>query len=146
MQQTPLDIDLRKLQLKHPPLFNKEDHDKYVNDWRGQYKGQAAAILKPINTKEVSSILLFAHENNIHVVPQGGNTSLCGAATPDDSGRSIIISLEKMNNVRQFNKDAQTITVESGMVLSQIHEIVENDNLFFPLSLGAQGSCMIGGN
>ena len=93
MQQTPLDIDLRKLQLKHPPLFNKEDHDKYVNDWRGQYKGQAAAILKPINTKEVSSILLFAYENNIHVVPQGGNTSLCGAATPDDSGRSIICLL-----------------------------------------------------
>ena len=146
MQQTLLDIDLRTLNLKHPPLFNKVDHIKYVNDWRGQYKGQAAAILKPINTDEVSSILRFAHENNVDVVPQGGNTSLCGAATPDDSGRSIIISLEKMNNVRQFNKAAQTITVESGMVLSQIHEIVENDNLFFPLSLGAQGSCMIGGN
>ena len=134
MQQTPLDIDLRKLKLKHPPLFNKEDHDKYVNDWRGQYKGQAAAILKPINTEEVSSILSFAYENNIDVVPQGGNTSLCGAATPDESGNSIIISLEKMNNVRQFNKAAQTITVESGMVLSKIHEIVEKDNLFFSLS------------
>ena len=70
MQQPPLDIDLRKLKLKHPPLFNKEDHDKYVNDWRGQYKGQAAAILRPINTEEVSSILRFAHENNVDVVPQ----------------------------------------------------------------------------
>ena len=146
MQQTLLDIDLRTLNLKHPPLFNKDDHSKYVNDWRGQYKGQAAAILKPINTEEVSAILRFAHKNNVDVVPQGGNTSLCGAATPDNSGRSIIISLEKMNNIRQFNKAAQTITVESGMVLSQIHEIVENENLFFPLSLGAKGSCMIGGN
>ena len=53
MQQTLLDIDLRTLNLKHPPLFNKDDHSKYVNDWRGQYKGQAAAILKPINTEEV---------------------------------------------------------------------------------------------
>ena len=146
MQQTLLDIDLRTLNLKHPPLLNKDDHGKYVNDWRGQYKGQAAAILKPINTEEVSAILRFAHKNNVDVVPQGGNTSLCGAATPDNSGRSIIISLEKMNNIRQFNKAAQTITVESGMVLSQIHEIVENENLFFPLSLGAKGSCMIGGN
>ena len=83
MQQTLLDIDLRTLNLKHPPLFNKDDHSKYVNDWRGQYKGQAAAILKPINTEEVSSILRFAHENNVDVVPQGGNTSLCGAAAPD---------------------------------------------------------------
>ena len=53
MQQTLLDIDLRTLNLKHPPLFNKVDHSKYVNDWRGQYKGKAAAILKPINTDEV---------------------------------------------------------------------------------------------
>ena len=68
MQQTLLDIDLRTLNLKHPPLFNKVDHIKYVNDWRGQYKGHAAAILRPINTEEVSSILRFAHENNLSLI------------------------------------------------------------------------------
>ena len=146
MKNTSLEIKLNSLNLKHNPIFTKNDHIKYVQDWRGQYKGDAAAILKPINTIEVSRILKFANENKIGVVPQGGNTSLCGAATPDDSGTSIVVSFEKMNKVRQFNKESQTITVESGVVLSQIHDVVEKKNLFFPLSLGAQGSCMIGGN
>ena len=146
MQNNFLDNSLKSLNLKTPPIFDKEEQAKYVKDWREQYVGQAVAVLRPVNTKEVSLILKFAHKNKIDVVPQGGNTSLCGAATPDQSGKSIIISLEKMNNVRAFNKEAQTITVDSGMILSKIHEIVEEQNLFFPLSLGAQGSCMIGGN
>ena len=146
MDNTSLEIKLKSLNLKNNPIFAKNDHIKYVQDWRGQYKGDAAAILKPINTIEVSRILKLANENKISVVPQGGNTSLCGAATPDDSGTSIVVSFEKMNKVRQFNKESQTITVESGVVLSQIHDVVEKENLFFPLSLGAQGSCMIGGN
>ena len=146
MDNTSLEIKLKSLNLKHNPIFTKKDHIKYVQDWRGQYKGDAAAILKPINTIEVSDIMKFANENKIGVVPQGGNTSLCGAATPDNSGTSIVVSFEKMNKVRQFNKESQTIIVESGVILSQIHDVVEKENLFFPLSLGAQGSCMIGGN
>ncbi len=146
MDITALEIKLKSLNLKYNPIFTKNDHIKYVQDWRGQYKGDAAAILKPINTIEVSAIMKFANENKIGVVPQGGNTSLCGAATPDNSGKSIVISFEKMNKVRQFNKESQTIIVESGVILSQIHDVVEKENLFFPLSLGAQGSCMIGGN
>ena len=146
MDNTSLEIKLKSLNLKHNPIFTKTDHIKYVQDWRGQYKGDAAAILQPINTNEVSRILKLANENKISVVPQGGNTSLCGAATPDSSGTSIVISFEKMNKIRQFNKESQTITVESGVILTQIHDVVERENLFFPLSLGAQGSCMIGGN
>ena len=146
MQTKDLSVEIKNLKLKNPPLFKEEEHLKYINDWRGQYTGKAAAILRPTNTLEVSAIVKFAYENNISIVPQGGNTSLCGAATPDQSGNSIIVSLEKMNKVRQFNKKAQTITVESGMILSQIHELVEKEDLFFPLSLGAKGSCMIGGN
>jgi len=146
MDNTSLEMKLKSLDLKQNPIFTKKDHIKYVQDWRGQYKGDAAAILKPINTIEVSAIMKFANENKIGVVPQGGNTSLCGAATPDNSGTSIVVSFEKMNKVRQFNKESQTIIVESGVILSQIHDVVEKENLFFPLSLGAQGSCMIGGN
>ena len=146
MDITALEIKLKSLNLKYNPIFTKNDHIKYVQDWRGQYKGDAAAILKPMNTIEVSAIMKFANENKIGVVPQGGNTSLCGAATPDNSGKSIVVSFEKMNKVRQFNKESQTIIVESGVILSQIHDVVEKENLFFPLSLGAQGSCMIGGN
>ena len=146
MQIKELTIELKNLGLKNPPLLKEEEHLKYINDWRGQYSGKAAAVLKPTNTLEVSTIVKFANENGISIVPQGGNTSLCGAATPDKSGNSIIVSLEKMNNMRQFNKEAQTITVESGMILSQIHDLVEKEDLFFPLNLGAKGSCMIGGN
>ena len=146
MQNTFLDNSLKSLSLKHPPIFDKQEHDKYVKDWREQYVGEAVAVLRPVDTKEVSEILKFAYKNGVDVVPQGGNTSLCGAATPDKTGNSIIISLEKMNNVRAFNKKANTITVDSGIILSRIHEIVEEQNLFFPLSLGAKGSCMIGGN
>ena len=137
MQQTPLDIDLRKLQLKHPPLFNKEDHDKYVNDWRGQYKGQAAAILKPINTKEVSSILLFAHENNIHVVPQGGNTGLAGGKIPMGE---VLISLTKMKKIREVSKINNSMIVEAGATLQEVHNAANIFDRQFPLILSSQGS------
>ncbi len=131
MNTKELNFEIQNLGLKNPPLLSEDEHLKYVNDWRGQYIGRAAAVLRPSNTLEVSNIMKFAFDNNIPIVPQGGNTSLCGAATPDNTGDSIIVSLEKMNNVRQFNKNAQTITVESGMILSQIHDVVEKEGLVF---------------
>jgi len=146
MNSTNIENNLKSLQLQYPPIFNKTDHEKYVNDWREQYVGKTYAVLRPSNTEEVSNILKFASENNITIVPQGGNTGLCGGATPDKSGNSIILSLEKMNKIRSFNKQAKTITVDAGVILSSIHEKVEQEDLFFPLSLGAKGSCMIGGN
>ena len=146
MNSINIENNLKSLQLQYPPIFNKMDHEKYVNDWREQYVGKTCAVLRPSNTEEVSNILKFASENNITIVPQGGNTGLCGGATPDKSGNSIIISLEKMNKIRSFNKQAKTITVDAGVILSSIHEKVEQEDLFFPLSLGAKGSCMIGGN
>ena len=146
MNSTNIENNLKSLQLQYPPIFNKTDHEKYVNDWREQYVGKTYAVLRPSNTEEVSNILKFASENNITIVPQGGNTGLCGGATPDKLGNSIIISLEKMNKIRSFNKQAKTITVDAGVILSSIHEKVEQEDLFFPLSLGAKGSCMIGGN
>ena len=71
MQNNFLDNSLKSLNLKNPPIFDKEEQAKYVKDWREQYVGQAIAVLRPINTKEVSSILKFAHKNKIDVVPQG---------------------------------------------------------------------------
>ena len=146
MESINLENTLKALNLQHPPILDKKDHAKYVIDWREQYVGETSAVLRPIDTKEVSNIIKFAHDNNITVVPQGGNTSLCGGATPDETGNSLLISLEKMNKIRSFNVEAQTITVDAGVILSSIHERVEEETLFFPLSLGAKGSCMIGGN
>ena len=135
MENINIENTLKTLNLQYHPIVDKKDHEKYVKDWREQYVGEASAVLRPADTKEVSKIIKFAHDNNISIVPQGGNTSLCGGATPDKTGNSILISLEKMNKIRSFNVEAQTITVDAGVVLSSIHERVEEQNLFFPLNL-----------
>ena len=137
---------ITSLNLKSKPIFDINEHLKYTEDWRGQYKGDALAILKPHNKHEVSKILKFANDNMISIVPQGGNTGLCGGATPLKNSYSIIISTEKMNKIIYIDEESMTITSETGVILSNIHEEVEKKGLFFPLSLGAKGSCTIGGN
>ncbi len=134
------------LNLKSKPIFDVNDHFKYTNDWRGQYNGDAIAVLKPQDKEEISKIFKFANDNQISVVPQGGNTGLCGGATPIKNSLSVIISTEKMNRILSIDKQSMSITVEPGVILSVIHDEVEKNNLFFPLSLGAKGSCTIGGN
>ena len=134
------------LNLKSNPIFDNDDQLKYTEDWRGHYNGDAIAILKPHDKNEVSKILKFSFDNQISVVPQGGNTSLCGGATPLKNSYSIIISTEKMNKIISIDKESMTITSEPGVILSTIHEEVQKKGLFFPLSLGAKGSCTIGGN
>ena len=138
--------DLENLNLKIDPIFNQNEHEKYTNDWRGQYIGNAFAVLKPSNIFEVSNILKYANTNKIPIVPQGGNTGLCGGATPIKNSNSLIVSTEKLNKIISLEKNSNSITLESGVILSDIHKKVEELNLFFPLNLGAKGSCMIGGN
>ena len=91
--------DIKNLKLKVKPIFEKKDHIKYVNDWRGQYHGDALAVLKPSNKFEISKILKFANYNKLPVVPQGGNTGLCGGATPLVKSNSLIINTEKLNKI-----------------------------------------------
>ncbi len=138
--------DIQNLKLVNKPIFNKLELVKYTTDWRGQYEGDTIAILKPEDKFEISKILKFANENLISVVPQGGNTSLCGAATPLKNSHSIVVSTEKMNKIIKIDKNSMSITLEPGVILSKIHEAVEKLDLFFPLSLGAKGSCVMGGN
>ncbi len=138
--------EINLLNLKSKPIFDIEDHLKYIKDWREQYIGDAIAILRPHNKYEVSKILKFANDNEISIVPQGGNTSLCGGATPLKNSYSLIISTEKMNKIISIDKESLTITSEPGAILSIIHKEVEKKGLFFPLTLGAKGSCTIGGN
>ncbi len=138
--------EILKLSLNHKPIFNQEDHKKYTTDWRGQFHGETLGVLKPCNKIEVSNILKFANKFNLGVIPQGGNTSLCGGATPIKGQNSIILSTEKLDKIRTIDKNSKSLTVESGVILSDIHDYVEKLELFFPLNLGAKGSCMIGGN
>jgi len=119
----------------------------HLEDWRGLYKGAARAVVKPANTQEVSEVVAACAAAGIAIVPQGGNTSLCGASTPEDGDRPVIVlSLARMSAVREMDAANHTMTVEAGCVLQDVQARAADADRYFPLSLAAEGSCMIGGN
>ena len=123
-----------------------DDTASFLTDWHGQYHGQALAVVMPETTAQVANIMAFADANDIVVVPQGGNTSFMGGATPDADGRTILLSLRRMNRIREIDATNMSMTVEAGCVLQSLHEETEKQGLYFPLNLAAKGSCTIGGN
>ncbi|MCZ6862270.1 MAG: FAD-binding oxidoreductase [Alphaproteobacteria bacterium] len=123
-----------------------EDMAPHLVEPRGLYHGKAALIARPATTKQVSAVIAICNEYHIPVVPQGGNTSLVGAAVPDDSGAAIVLSLSRLDRIRSLDASNDTITVEAGCVLANVQAAAEEANRLFPLSLGAEGSCQIGGN
>jgi FAD/FMN-containing dehydrogenase len=127
-------------------LTDPADMAKYVRSWSGSETGRALCVVRPANTGEVSKAMAAAYAEGIAVVPQSGNTGLAGGSIPDGSGRAIVLSLERMNKIREISASALTMTVEAGCILAKLHETVEAQGLFFPLNFGAKGSCMIGGN
>ena len=127
-------------------LVAADEHAKYVDDWRGYYHGKAAAVVKPASTAEVARVVQLLAAERIAMVPQGGNTSLCGASVPDASATQVVINLSRMNRVRAVDPDNNTMTVEAGCVLASLQEEADRHGRLFPLSLGAEGSCEIGGN
>jgi FAD/FMN-containing dehydrogenase len=118
----------------------------YVVDWRGRYQGAARAIVRPATSAEVAAIVAQCHEARIPIVPQGGNTGMCGGATPDASGREIVVSLARLRSIRAVDRQNATITVEAGATLAAVQEAAAEAGLLFPLSLASEGSCTIGGN
>ncbi len=118
----------------------------YASDWRKRYVGKPAAVVKPASTAEVAEVVRACAESRTAIVPQGGNTGLCGAATPDASGTQIVLNLSRMNRVRAIDTRNNTMTVEAGCVLAKLQNTAEEASRLFPLSLAAEGSCEIGGN
>ena len=118
----------------------------YVNAFRGDWKGKAALLVRPASTDEVSKVMAICAETLIPVVPQGGNTGLTGASVPDASGEQIVLSLDRMSTIRNIDPLNYTITVDAGCILTNIQDAAAESDRLFPLSLGAQGSCQIGGN
>lgn len=123
-----------------------EDKAPFLQDWRGNYSGEAEAILFPRNTEQVSAIMRRANEQGLVIVPQGGNTGLVGGGIPDKSGQAFVLSLSRMNKVRSISKANRSMVVESGCILQELHKLAEEQDLYFPLNLAAKGSCTIGGN
>ena len=118
----------------------------HTTDWRGRYRGEALAVVRPASTGEVAAVVAACAEARTAVVPQGGNTGLVGGGTPHMSGDEIVLSLTRMNRVRAVDADNATMTVEAGVTLAGVQDAARNAGLAFPLSLASEGSCTIGGN
>ncbi|HEX4331151.1 MAG TPA: FAD-binding oxidoreductase [Usitatibacter sp.] len=118
----------------------------YENDWRDQWHGRAAAVVKPASTAETSSVVTLLASRRVAIVPQGGNTSMCGGSVPDASGTQVVVNLSRMNRVRSVDALNNAMTVEAGCVLGTLQALAAEHDRLFPLSLGAEGSCEIGGN
>jgi FAD/FMN-containing dehydrogenase len=122
-----------------------DEMEPYLREQRELYRGTAALVLKPANVEEVAAILELADKTKTPIVPQGGNTGLVGAQISFDKN-AIIVSTVRMNKIREVDASANTMTVESGVILQNAQEAAAKHDRLFPLSLGAEGSCTIGGN
>ena len=129
-----------------PNLLTMDDMQAYAVDWRRRYFGKPLAVVRPGTAQEAAAAVRVCADARIAVVPQGGNTGLCGGATPDASGEQVILSLGRMNRVRALDTLNNTMTVEAGCVLQALQQTAADAGRLFPLSLAAQGTAQIGGN
>jgi len=127
-------------------LTEDADVAAYVVDWTGTHAGRALAVVRPGSTEEVAAVVAACAEAGVPVVPQGGNTGLVGGGVPDASGSQVVLSLGRMRRVREVDPVAGTITVDAGVVLADVQAAAAQVDRLFPMSLGSEGSCTIGGN
>ena len=119
--------------------------EPWLTDWRGRYAGRAIGMASPASTDEVSRFVRLCAAHRVPIVPQGGNSGMSGGATPDTSGESVVLSLRRMNAIRDLDAAARQATCDAGVVLQTLHEAAEAEGLRFPLTLGGKGSATIGG-
>jgi FAD/FMN-containing dehydrogenase len=122
------------------------DLEPFLADFRGLYRGATPLVALPGSTAEVAAVLATCHALGVGVVPHGGNTGYCGGATPHERGDEIVLSLRRLDRVREVDADNFSITVEAGCLLADVQAAAESADRFFPLALGSGGSCQIGGN
>ncbi|RWA74998.1 FAD-binding oxidoreductase [Mesorhizobium sp. M1C.F.Ca.ET.193.01.1.1] len=127
-------------------LRDQADIAPYITERRGLWHGRTSLVLRPGSVEEVSRIMRLATETGTPVVPQSGNTGLVGAQVPDKSGHDIVLSLSRLNRIREIDVLSNTVTAEAGVILQTLQEAADAADRLFPLSLAAQGSCQIGGN
>jgi len=117
-----------------------------TTEWRGVVHGATPIVVSPASTEEVSAVIRACAAADVAVVPQGGNTGMCAGAVPDESGKQIVLSLARMNRIRDIDADNFSMEVEAGCILQNVQEAASKVDRLFALSLGAEGSCQIGGN
>ncbi|QNM83694.1 FAD-binding oxidoreductase [Sphingomonas sabuli] len=126
-------------------LTDRAALEPWLTDWRGRFRGEARAILSPASTEEVAAMVHLAGRLGVPLVPQGGNTSMVGGATPPADGSALLFSLRRMNRLRAIDADANLAVAEAGVILADLHDRAAAVGRRFPLTLGARGSCTIGG-
>jgi len=122
------------------------DIEPFLTDHRKLYHGQALAVALPRTVEQISRLLAYCNEQRIGVVPHAGNTSYCGGATPDESGRQLVLSLKRLNRIRQLDPLNYSLVAEAGCILADVQRAADEAERLFPLSLGSEGTCQIGGN
>ncbi len=122
------------------------DMAPYLHEMRDLYKGNSPVVLRPASTDQVAKILSLANETRTRIVPQGGNTGLVGGQIPYETGGEVVVSLARLNRIRDINVPGRTLIAEAGAVLRQVQDAAADAGLLFPLSLASEGSCQIGGN
>ncbi|KPF47733.1 hydroxyacid dehydrogenase [beta proteobacterium AAP121] len=127
-------------------VLHEGDLSAWEQDWRRRWRGKALAVVRPGSTAEVAAVLRACAAAGVSVVPQGGNTGLVGGGVPDASGTQVLLSLQRLNRVREIDEANLTLTAEAGCVLQAVQQAAEARGLLFPLSLAAEGSCTLGGN
>src|SRR6187455_3259607 len=127
-------------------LDQPADLAAFTTDHRKLYQGATPLVLRPDSTAQVAGILRLCHDAGIAVVPVGGNTSYCGGATPNAEGNQIVVSMSRMRRIRAVDPANYTMTLEAGCVLAEAQAAASSVDRLFPLSLGSEGSCQIGGN
>ena len=126
-------------------ITDPRDIEPWISDWRGRIHGASPALLAPSSTEEVVEIVKLAAEHRVPLVPQGGNTGMSAGATPPADGSAILLSMRRMNRIRSIDTEDHLAIAEAGVVLATLHEAAHEIGMRFPLTLGARGSCTIGG-
>jgi FAD/FMN-containing dehydrogenase len=127
-------------------LTETGDMLRYCRDWHGDVTSGAVAVIRPRSTEDVQAAVKACRELGLSIVPQGGNTGLVLGGTPDEPERQVVLTLERMNRIRNIDSDDFSAVVEAGCILAELKDAIADKGMFFPLALGAQGSCRIGGN
>ena len=122
------------------------DCQPFETDWRKRVTGKALCVVRPANTQEVADIVKACVRHGVSIVPQGGNTGMVVGAVPDASGEQVVLSLQRLHRIRHLDPANATITAEAGVILQQLQVAASEQGLLYPLSLGSQGSCTLGGN
>ena len=126
-------------------VTDPKEIEPWVTDWRGRVHGAAPAMLAPSSTKEVAEIVRLAAEYRVPLVPQGGNTGMAAGATPPADGSALLLSMRRMNRIRSISAENRLAVAEAGVILATLHDAAHKVGMRFPLTLGARGSCTIGG-